>query len=212
MSLAVESAPPAPMPDASRYPLPGGAVTASPDSRSHTPVTSYMPSGVHDSPMPLGKYYPSNYENRQRQGPQPPPAAEASASLRAEHGRRSDKLSTPRTDSDARRRLQQYQRDMIAQATMAASQVLGRNADLLASTGPTTLALNGVPLRSLQLGNPTVSKPTSPRLIPLGSPGPVTPMDLADPGSGGGYLDRGRGSPSPGIRGRPSGVPAGNAS
>ncbi|KAF2014941.1 hypothetical protein BU24DRAFT_225162 [Aaosphaeria arxii CBS 175.79] len=35
------------------------------------------------------------------------------------------------------------------------------------------------------------AKPTSPRLIPMGSPGPVTPLELAGDGTDGGYLTAG---------------------
>lgn len=76
-----------------------------------------------------------------------------------------------RNESDAKRRLQQYQRDMIAQATLALN---GGN-------------VNAAALSSLRtIGFASMSKPSKPRLAPLGSPGPVTPMELE--GSGEGYL------------------------
>jgi hypothetical protein len=53
--------------------------------------------------------------------------------------------------------------------------------------------MNGVSLLPLKLGSEPANKPISPRLLPLGSPGPVTPMDLADSGTGG-YLDKALGS------------------
>lgn len=73
-------------------------------------------------------------------------------------------------DSGAKHRLQQYQRDMIAQAALAASEVLGGTANL-----------GGSMVRG--------QKPVAPRLLPLGSPGPVTPIDLE--GGGDSYLTRG---------------------
>lgn len=79
--------------------------------------------------------------------------------------------SHTRTESEAKYRLQQYQRDMIAQATIA----LNRG-------GANEAALNSI--RSMGFNN--MMKPSKPRLIPLGSPGPVTPMELE--GSPDGYL------------------------
>ncbi len=94
-------------------------------------------------------------------------------------------------DSEVKRKLQQYQRDMIAQARLAANQVLGDPAQPAAPVVPATVTLNGMPLRSLHhFGMTSTHKPISPRLLPLGSPGPVTPMDLE--GGEAGYLDRSR--------------------
>ncbi|KAI9835090.1 MAG: hypothetical protein M1819_002642 [Sarea resinae] len=64
--------------------------------------------------------------------------------------------------SDAQRQLQSYQRDIFSQASRASRD----------STG--------------QMG----IKPTSPKLQPLGSPGPVTPLMLEE---GGGYMVAGAG-------------------
>jgi hypothetical protein len=63
-----------------------------------------------------------------------------------------------RKKSDITKKLQQYQRDMVEQAALA-----GR------------MAFPG-------------ARPISPRLLPLGSPGPVTPMELEE---GDGYLGAG---------------------
>lgn len=167
-------------------------------SRSHTPVTSYAPSGLHDAHLPLGKYYPSNYEAKQRCSNQPTPTSSRPSSAAGPSSIKSDTAvpqftrtdsSHSRSDSDAKRRLQQYQRDMVAQATQAARQIAsgqGSSAHLA--------AVHGVSVQKLQLGS---HRPISPRLQPLGSPGPVTPMELEGHGGDGGYLSRGRPVPSP---------------
>lgn len=63
-----------------------------------------------------------------------------------------------------KRKLQQYQRDMIAQARFATSHTK----------------------HGLQLQMP---KPLSPKLMPAGSPGPITPFELEQESAG--YLTRG---------------------
>jgi hypothetical protein len=68
-----------------------------------------------------------------------------------------------RQTSDIKRKVQQYQREMAQQAIMASR------------------------LNSTSSG----TKPISPRLLPLGSPGPVTPMELEESA---GYLIAGAGS------------------
>lgn len=175
-----------------------------PSSRSHTPVTSYVPSGLHEAPMPIGKYYPSNYEaarSRQsssqnfrtpRSSLRPPSSSGGPSSVKSDTAvpqiNRTDS-SRGRSDSDAKRRLQQYQRDMVAQATQAARQLArgqGTSAHLAAQ--------HGAPVKQFQAASP---RPVSPRLQPLGSPGPVTPMELEGHGGEGGYLTRGRPVPSP---------------
>lgn len=92
--------------------------------------------------------------------------------------------------------LQQYQRDMITQARLAANEVLSGVST--PSQDPAAVsALNGAPLNTLQqLGGSSAQKPMAPKLLPLGSPGPVTPMDLEE-GEGGGYLERGNLGSSP---------------
>lgn len=172
------------------------------DSQSHTPVTSYVPSGANDklSPLPVGKYYPSNYEKRRKDkdankrankhgGARPQTAAALASTAKSEP---QVPTYTPepthnRPDSEAKRRLQQYQRDMVAQATLAASEVLGSVAKRGGSSALAAAGLHGVKLK--QFGASLASKPTSPRLVPLGSPGPVTPMELGDTDAS--YLTRG---------------------
>lgn len=95
--------------------------------------------------MPLGKYHPSNYKNKVKI-PEKLVAQTASAAGQSKHGRK---------NSDIKKKLQQYQRDMVEQAAMA-----GR------------MQIPGM-------------KPISPRLLPLNSPGPVTPIELEESG---GYL------------------------
>lgn len=135
-------------------------------------VSSYIPAGFHDQPLPLGKYYPSNYEN-------------SSESLRSRGGSySSDKAPFAHPDShtssympsrlDSKKRLEQYQRDMIAQASMAL--------DSYKSTSP---AMQSIP--DIRVGGVTPRKPMSPRLDPLGSPGPVTPMELETAAN---YIDK----------------------
>lgn len=97
------------------------------------------------APLSLGKYHPSHYKNKsaKTQTKNKPSDNDANAKNHA------------RSSSDIRKKLLQYQRDMVEQAAQA-----GR------------------------ISIPT-AKPTSPRLAPLGSPGPVTPMALEEAG---GYL------------------------
>ena len=71
-----------------------------------------------------------------------------------------------RNESEAKRRLQQYQRDMIAQATLALN---GGNVN--------AASMNAISLRNMGFTSLN-TKPSKPRLVPLGSPGPVTPMEL----------------------------------
>ncbi|KAI1263373.1 hypothetical protein F5Y18DRAFT_429061 [Xylariaceae sp. FL1019] len=159
----------------------------SPDSASatHTPVASYMPLGAQDS-LPMGKYYPSNYKQRKdakrkAQIPRPSALEPTVCSTSSKSESQVPTLSQPtsskyatghvRNESEARRRLQQYQRDMVAQATLALN-------------GGTVSPATRTSLRSL--GFTHIAKPSKPRLAPLGSPGPVTPMELE--GSDTGYL------------------------
>ncbi|KAH9905333.1 hypothetical protein F4778DRAFT_779674 [Xylariomycetidae sp. FL2044] len=144
-------------------------------SRSNTPVALYMPTGAQDSPLPMGKYYPTNYEQRkdEKRKMQSIRPLQAESSNSAGSGSRSDTqvptvrdpstIGHSRNESEARRRLQQYQRDMIAQATLALN---GGN-------------VNQAALNSLKtMGFTSMAKPSKPKLEPLGSPGPVTPMEL----------------------------------
>lgn len=151
---------------------PPSASTATSWQDTHTPVSSYLPSGFHDQPLPVGKYYPSNYERRTRQMQNQRSYVSESVTSYAKtdaHG-----SNYKGGGDDARQRLQQYQRDMVAQASFA----------LGGSFKPSMLPGNAAALRNLavpdvRLGGPSApQRPVSPQLLPLGSPGPVTPMDL----------------------------------
>jgi hypothetical protein len=98
--------------------------------------------------MPLGKYHPSNYINKSKTVDSLAPPV-PTASSQPQHARKK---------SDIKKKLQQYQRDMVEQAALA-----GR-----------------MPFPG--------AKPISPKLLPLSSPGPVTPMELEESG---GYLAAG---------------------
>ncbi|KAI3327154.1 hypothetical protein HD806DRAFT_520102 [Xylariaceae sp. AK1471] len=142
-------------------------------SASNTPVASYMPLGDQSSPLPMGKYYPSNYErrkNEKRKGKKHRPTSDPTLfnSIKSESQvptlNQTPTMGHSRNESEAKRRLQQYQRDMIAQATIALN---GGNLN------PATLSS----LRSLGFSN--IAKPSKPRLGPARSPGPIiTPMEL----------------------------------
>ena len=151
----------------------------------YTPLSAYNPIGVHDGVvLPLGKYYPSNWEKRHQQPSQLRPSAQqpTSSVIRSEpqvptyHGEQ----GSARSGSEAQRRLQQYQRDMVAQAAMAASAILASSGS--APSSATGSSPSGIALARAQLGANFLRthKPISPRLRPLGSPGPVTPMSLED--------------------------------
>ncbi|KAG8166651.1 hypothetical protein KVR01_002340 [Diaporthe batatas] len=170
-----------------------------PSSRGHTPVTSYVPSGLHETPLPVGKYYPSNYEQRQKQSHHSSssstrrPSAIGPSSVKSDtvvpQINRADPRGRP--DSEAKMRLLQYQRDMITQAQLAKQ----RLEDGGSSISPGTAGHQSA--RLLKTGS--TRGPISPRLQPLGSPGPVTPLALegAD-----GYLSA-RSRVSPRDRPRP---------
>ncbi|KAI9163644.1 hypothetical protein HJFPF1_05266 [Paramyrothecium foliicola] len=153
------------------------------------PVASYYPAGFHDTPLPMGKYYPSNYEhrNKSRQGSQasmPEPAWSTKSPEPQDSTHLSPSPPRKVTEAERRRKMLQYQRDMVAQATLA----LGSSSK--ANSGPNFL-LKGMPGKDFRFPTPATHKPHSPKLAPLGSPGPVTPMELES--GGGGYWDKGRG-------------------
>ncbi|KAF3019452.1 hypothetical protein E8E14_013646 [Neopestalotiopsis sp. 37M] len=146
---------------------------ASGSSANNTPVASYIPSGVHANPLPMGKYYPSNYESKHpspQMHPVRPSAATSTSTVKSDSQIptvRTEGLSGhSRQESEAKRRLQQYQRDMIAQASLA---INGGNLN--------AAALNAISMRNIGFSSVS-SNPSKPNLAPLGSPGPVTPLDL----------------------------------
>jgi hypothetical protein len=187
ISLATESGPMHADRSAPRSP-------ASPSRTQHVtvPGASYLAPGFHDQPLPVGKYYPSNYEQRhapQREHSNRPSITESASSsfkldAQSSTGHPSIPTSPTTSESDARRKMQQYQRDMIAQASM----LLGNTAK--AGAKGTNISAMGLPNKDIRFGAGMPRKPRSPRLAPLGSPGPVTPMDLEGMGCGG-YMDVG---------------------
>ncbi|KAI6780484.1 uncharacterized protein J7T54_000123 [Emericellopsis cladophorae] len=174
-------------------------------SATDVPIASYFPSGYHDDPLPMGKYYPSNYERstshttRNLSATPSSPADARSPGFSGPDGPTS--LSSTHRSSglepEARRQLQlkQYQRDMMAQASRAASEVMSRSAEgqgaaKVQPTAPPFGTLTSPCIHTVEMRF-APHKPTSPRLHPLGSPGPVTPMELESSGSS--YLDKGKG-------------------
>lgn len=146
-------------------------------------VTSYAPSGLHGASLPMGKYYPSNYErsHRQRAAPNPHKPVKSASQVPTYGGAGSSQKAL--LEGDARQKLQQYQRDMVAQATLAARRVMSGSPEQ-------SVGISGIPTHGLPFSAPATANPASPRLRPLGSPGPVTPMELEGPE--GSYLDKGR--------------------
>lgn len=161
---------------------PAGAPSVPP---CDTLVTSYAPSGLHGASLPMGKYYPSNYERSHRQTAPPNPHKPAKLASQVPTYGAAGSSQKALLEGDARQKLQQYQRDMVAQATLAARRVMG-------SSPEQNLGITGIPTRGLPFSAPATANPVSPRLRPLGSPGPVTPMELEGPE--GSYLDKGRAS------------------
>lgn len=174
-----------------RHPLPQISTT-SPNMSTHTniPVASYYPTGYSENSLPMGKYYPSNYESRnpsqkKRQASSSPPDQGSPISDGT-----GDQPALP-SQADTRRKLQQYQRDMMAQVSLRAHEILSPSGQSgKGSSKHTNLAgLKGLP-SSYNLSSAAMRKPNSPRLHPLGSPGPVTPMELEE--SDGNYLNKGK--------------------
>lgn len=179
-------------PDTPSLALNADPAEAAPENPSGTLVTSYVPSGFHSSgTLPMGKYYPSNYEKRSHvhtPTPNPPKVAKSSSQVPTYGG-----LQKARPEGDARQKLQQYQRDMVAQATLAARKIMGGKEE-------SSLSTPGFPSQGMPVSAPATADPSSPRLRPLGSPGPVTPMELES--SAGSYLDKGRGAAGGSARDR----------
>ncbi|KAH7114692.1 hypothetical protein EDB81DRAFT_299874 [Dactylonectria macrodidyma] len=156
---------------------------------SNTPVTSYLAPGFYDSPLPMGKYYPSNFESRGTSQSMLHPALAGTLSSNISPDSKTiplPHLVTPETE--LHRKLQQYRRDIMVQASMAASELLINPANS-GNKLVGGVSINSLSLRGARLPAQTPHKPRSPRLLPLDSPGPVTPMDLELLG-GGDYLSR----------------------
>ncbi|KAI9904436.1 hypothetical protein N3K66_000965 [Trichothecium roseum] len=158
---------------------------------THTPVTTYYPTGHPDQSLPMGKYYPSNWENREhtRSGPSTVSRSSTPKSP-SQKGSNSPKLSP--SESEVRRlwQLQQYKRDMVTQIALATNDTIfhtpphkGRGITVTGAGLPT---ISGSEVRFGASATPY--RPASPRLLPLHSPGPVTPMELGSSSSGGDYI------------------------
>jgi len=115
----------------------------------------------------MGKYHPANYKppsttsvTTPTSAPSPSlttcPLPPTNLAIPASTGKRNrdGRPHHQRSDGDVKRKLQQYQRDMIAQGRLA--------------SGSGVAALKGKP------------EPTSPKLLPAGSPGPITPFELEE--------------------------------
>lgn len=185
------------MADPTQPALAGAAARLAAEPRADTPVASYSPSGYHDWRIPMGKYYPSNWEKRKEQKRlkaqrATPPGTKSEPQVPQYKGAG---LSHQRSESEAKRMLQQYQRDMVAQDSMATRELLGEVAKQKASNvaGGASSSVQAIAFSTafMQLGG-VIRKPLSPKLKPLGSPGPVTPMTLeGDADADGGYLTKG---------------------
>lgn len=129
--------------------------------------------------MPMGKYHPSNFKSASSSSmttptttaptSMPAPFPSNNLTIPKSIGKRnaSGRPGHERKNSDVKRKIQQYQRDMIVQAQLAGASVSG-------------------------VMKAVVKNPVSPKLLPLGSPGPITPFELEESA---GYLVAGsRGS------------------
>jgi hypothetical protein len=113
----------------------------------------------------MGKYHPSNYKSTPTSSVTTPTAFSGiaapfpSTNLAIPNATRkrstSGRPGHERKSSDVKRKIQQYQRDMISQARFAG----------VSSGGSMKTALK---------------EPSSPRLLPAGSPGPITPFELEE--------------------------------
>lgn len=154
-----------------RAPDPGRRANQAWRARTAPVVDAYNPTGIPGSAASLGKYYPSNYS-----GPTYTP--DSSSSALQQHLGPASALSK----TEQARRLRQYQRDMISQTLQNAREALSRT---MQGGGTTSIkaaetALDEGARRSVASGFALLRryKPLSPRITPLLSPGPVTPMAL----------------------------------
>jgi hypothetical protein len=135
---------------------PGTAPQAAQSMVSPTPSNIPSPEAL---AIPMGKYHPSTYKPVSpgiSTDLSPIPASIQPSELRIQSPDKSNKRSTyERRTGDVKLKLQQYQREMIAQARLAELPSGAQD----------------------QAGS---AKPTSPKLQPLGSPGPITPLELEE--------------------------------
>ncbi|KAH8907606.1 hypothetical protein BR93DRAFT_557562 [Coniochaeta sp. PMI_546] len=164
------TAPPVPIAGEHEPERTGSRARANPTWRARTApiVEVYNPTGIAESGASLGKYYPTNYE-----------APDASDTALQHPGPASD-LSFTLSKTDQARQLRQYQRDMISQTLQKAREALGRTMHSTASTRAAEAVLDEGSRKSVASGFALLRryKPLSPRITPLLSPGPVTPMAL----------------------------------
>lgn len=155
--------------DASEAPDPGRRANQAWRARTAPVVDAYNPTGIPGSAASLGKYYPSNYSA--------PDTPDSSSALQQHLGPASALSKTEQA-----RRLRQYQRDMISQTLQNAREALGRTMQGVGTTSikAAETALDEGARRSVASGFALLRryKPLSPRITPLLSPGPVTPMAL----------------------------------
>ncbi|KAF5624285.1 hypothetical protein F25303_11587 [Fusarium sp. NRRL 25303] len=157
-------------------------------SHSNTPVASYLAPGFHDHPVPMGKYYPSNYESRNgaQSNLRPPLSGSVSSNVGSDSSAIPNASSLSKQETELRRKLLQYQRDMVTQTSMAANELISSSAKSGDKPG---LSLKDLSFRDSRFATPGCQKPLSPRLLPIGSPGPVTPISLETVGNGD-YMSR----------------------
>jgi hypothetical protein len=129
--------------------------------------------------MPMGKYHPSNYKEPPKAPTSAPTLAQSNMSLPSSvPDRKKKRAAHERLASDVKRKLQEYQMGQARNAAILANHHGGSNPGL------------GL-------------EPISPRLAPLGSPGPITPFELEESAQAG-YVVAGasRSMASEGLLGR----------
>lgn len=193
-SYAVQRARPVPALDvpvatssAAAAPPPARQTAAAWRARTAPIIDAYNPTGIPGSTASLGKYYPTNYNKSSGAAGSatlaPPAAPERTVSLSA---------------ADREHQLRQYKLDIISQTTQIARETLGRRAQSAACVAGVETALDERTRKSVALFGRY--KPTSPRIAPLLSPGPVTPMALDGNGEGADYLSvRSHTDPPPAV-------------
>lgn len=134
-------------------------------------VDAYNPTGIPGSAASLGKYYPTNYNK----------SSEAAGSA-VQSPMETPELTFSLSAADREHQLRQYKLDIISQTTQIARETLGRRMQSAACMAAMETALDEHTRKSVALFGRY--KPSSPRIAPLLSPGPVTPMALDGNGDG----------------------------
>jgi hypothetical protein len=132
--------------------------TPKPSGLTLSPVNFGPPPNLDGFAIPKGKYYPSNYispdvsRSSTPRADCPAPPTTLQIPTFNSLGKKKSTSTHERNSSDVKRKIQKYQRDMFAQARHAPPNDSVRNA---------------------------VPGPTTTRLLPIGSPGPInTPLEL----------------------------------